>query len=286
MTPLKIVIVRTIKGQKYANFIAKEINLAGYRAGITDIKNLKKYLKSENCSPGTTLIHSRTAHPNLTYRVLKELEDQGYKIVNSAEAIRLTSDKYSSCIFAKENNIPCADTSKTSKEEALSFVKEKIREWEKVVVKPVTSQGQGQYAFMFNKDNISEIEGKIKSVPAKELVVQKYLDYERLSRVIVIGSKALEKAVLYDEPGNGWKCSVCLNPEIKVFKNPPQELLEFAQKIAKEFKAEICFVDIFTTKNGYVLNEINTACSLIIHERISQYNISKDIADYLLSLAK
>ncbi len=286
MTPLKIVIVRTIKGQKYADFIAKEINLAGHRAGVTDIKDLKDYLKKENCSPETTLIHSRTAHPNLTYRIFKELEDEGYKIVNSAEAIRLTSDKYSSCVFAKENNIPCADTSKTLKKEALSFVKEKMKEWDKVVVKPITSQGQGQYAFMFNKDNISEVEEKVKSIPAKELVIQKYLDYERLSRVIVIGFKALEKAVFYDEPGNNWKCSVCLNPEIRVFENPPQELLEFSQEIAKKFKAEICFIDVFTTKKGYVLNEINTACSLIIHERISKYNISKDIANYLLSLAE
>jgi len=282
MNILKFVIVKTIKGQKYADFIAKEINLAGYRCGITDIKNLKKYLVENNCFPKETIIHSRTAHPKYTYKIFKLLEDRGYKIINSAEAIRLTSDKYLSCVYAKKNNINCAQTFKISKKDASSFIKDKIKEWEKVVVKPVTSQGQGQYAFMFDQNNLLEIEQKVKNIPAKELIIQKYVNYQRLNRVIVVGFKALRETVFYDNPGNDWKCSVCLNSKIKIFNNPPQELLEFAQSIAKKFKSEICFVDIFTTEKGYILNEINTACSLVIHERISKYNISKKIVEYLL----
>lgn len=278
----KIVIIRTVKGQKYADFIAKEINLAGYRCGITDIRGLKEYLDKNKCSPQKTIIHTRTAGPNYIYKVLKELENQGYRIINSSEAIRLTSDKYQSCIFAQENSIPCADTFKISKEEASSFIKSKANEWKKIVLKPVTSQGQGQYAFMFDENNLSKIDEKICAIPAKELIVQKYLDYSRLSRVIVIGFKTIKETVFYDEPGSNWKCSVCLNPEIKLFKNPPKELLKFAEDISRKFKAEICFVDIFTTDKKYVLNEINTACSLITHERISRYNISKGIADYLI----
>lgn len=278
----KIIIVKTVKGQRYVDFIAKEINLAGYRCGITDIKNLKEYLNKNKCSSEETIIYSRTAHPNYTYKVLKNLEKQGYKIINSPEVIRLTSDKYQSCIFARENGISCIDTLKISKKEASSFIKSKANKWEKIVLKPVTSQGQGQYAFMFDENNLSKIDEKICAIPAKELIVQKYLDYSRLSRVIVIGFKAIKEAVFYDEPESNWKCSVCLNPEIKLFKGPPKELLEFAEDVSRKFKAEICFVDIFTTDKKYVLNEINTACSLIIHERISRYNISKDIAGYLI----
>jgi len=277
----KVVIVRTIKGQKYADFIAKEINLAGYQAGIIDVKNAGEYLKKNNCSPEKTLIHTRAASPDYTYRVLKSLGKQGYKIINSPEVIKLTSDKYQSCIFARENNIPCAETIKVSKKEASSLIEEKVKKWGKVVVKPVVSQGQGKFAFMFSKDNLEEIE-KIKDIPAEEIVLQKYIDYQRLTRIITIGFKAIKEAVFYDEPGNDWKCSVCLNPRIKLHQNPPQELLELAEDISRKIKSEISFIDIFTTKEGYVLNEINTACSLVIHERISQYNISKKIADYLI----
>lgn len=279
----KVVIIKTFKGQKYANFIAKEINLKGYCCGITDIKNIKNYLRKWHCSPNTTIIHSRTAHPNYIYKILKQIENQGYIVVNSAEAIKLTSDKYNSCIFAEDKDILCAKTIKVSKEKSVAFVNEKIKDWGDIVVKPVTSQGQGKFCFKFNKSNIDQIE-KINDIPAKELVVQRFLDYQRLNRVIVIGETALKNAVFWDKPiEKGWKCSVCLNSGMKVYKNPPKELLGFAEKIARLFKAEISFIDIFTTPKGYFLSEINTACSLVIHERVSRYNISKEIANYLLS---
>ena len=281
ITP-KIIIVKTVKGQRYADFIAKEVNLAGFRCGITDIKNLKEYLDKNKCFPKETIIHSRTAHPYYTYKTFKNLEEQGYRIINSPEAIKLTSDKFNSCIYAKGKNIPCAETIKIYKEEAISFVEEKIKEWGKVIVKPITSQGQGEFCFKFEDSNINEIE-EINKILAKELIIQNFINYSRLNRIIVVGFKALEKAVFWDSPEHGWKCSVCLNPEIKCYKDPDKNLLEFAEDVAKKFKAEISFIDVFSTKGGYVLGEINTACSLIIHERISGYNISKKIADYLLS---
>lgn len=277
----KVVIVRTIKGSKYASFIAKEINLAGYRCGIVGIKELAAYLERSGCSPQKTIIHARTAHPDYTYKVLHQLEGQGYKVINSSEATRLTSDKYTSCLYAKDHDISCAETTKVSKAEAVEFIKEKVDKWPKVVVKPFTSQGQGEFCFMYEASNLDQID-EINSIPAKELIVQKYIHHTRLSRVFVIGYKAIQEAVFWDAPDNNWKCSVCLNPNIKLDKNPDQTLLEFAESIAKKFKAEVSFIDIFSTENGYVLGEINTACSLVIHERLSGYNISKQIANYLL----
>jgi len=279
----KIVIIKTTTGQKYADFIAKEIDLAGYRCGIAGIKDLKKYLDKNRCSPKETIIHSRTAHPNYTYKIFKSLEEEGYRIINSSEAIRLTSDKFNSCIYAIEKDIPCAETIKIDKNKAITFIEEKVKEWGRVVIKPITSQGQGEFCFKFEDFNISQIE-EINKIPAKELIVQKFIDYSRLNRIIVVGFKTLEKAVFWDSPEQNWKCSVCLNPKIKCYKNPDKDLLEFAENVAKKFKAEISFIDVFSTKDGYVLGEINTACSLIIHEKISEYNISKKIADYLLSV--
>ena len=119
------------------------------------------------------------------------------------------------------------------------------------------------------------------------MVVQEHLKYDRLSRIIVVGFKALSDCIFYDEPKKGdWKCSVCLNPHIKHYKKPPFELLRLAEDIAVKFNSDICFIDIFSTKDGPILNEINTACSLIIHEKMSKINISKRIAKYLLSKIK
>lgn len=107
--------------------------------------------------------------------------------------------------------------------------------------------------------------------------------YQRLYRVIVIGFKAFKEVVFYDVPDKDWKASVCLNPDIQVERKPSQELLKFAEKIAQVFRSEVGFIDIFQTKEGFVLNEINSACNLAIHERKSHVNISKKIADYLVS---
>ncbi|TSC92721.1 MAG: hypothetical protein CEN89_507 [Candidatus Berkelbacteria bacterium Licking1014_7] len=284
MKQKNFVIVRTVNGIKYASFIHKEINIKGYRCFTSDIYNLKKLLKNEKLFHRNTIIHTRTAHPGFVYKTLKKLESQGYSIINQPETIRLTSQKYLSCKYMLKNNLPCAETVKIKKELALDFVKKNLDKWGKVIVKPLTSKGQGEHAYCFWKENLNELKN-ILTIPSGEVICQEYIKYYRLSRVIVIGNKALSDCVFYDEPGKGWKCSVCLNPKIKLYKNPPEELLNLAEKTAQIFGSEISFIDIFSTEKGLVLNEINTACSLIIHERISKINISKHIAKYLLSKA-
>lgn len=285
MEEMEFVIIRTIKGSRYASYIDKEINITGKRCGVTEIKNLNEFLKKNKCDPKSTLIHVRTAHPDRVYKVLKNLSKKGYRIINSSEAIRLTSDKLESCFYAEKNKIPCAKTVTISKKMAIPFIRKKIDEWGDVIVKPRTSQGQGEYCFKFNKRNINHLD-RVKKIPSPDFVVQKFLEYERLNRVLVIGYKALDKAVFWDKPGQGWKCSVCLNPNLKTYGKPPQKLLKFAEDIAKKFKAEISFIDIFSTPKGYVLNEINTACNFVIHERKSRINISRKIAEYLLKMQK
>ena len=104
-----------------------------------------------------------------------------------------------------------------------------------------------------------------------------------MNRVLVIGKKSIDKAVFWDAPKENWKCSVCMNPKINCYESPPAELLEFAENIAKKLDSDVSFIDIFSTEKGYVLNEINTACNLEIHERISKYNISKEIVNHLLN---
>jgi len=281
----KIVIVRTSLGHTYADYIAKEINLEGIWCGVTNIGNLKTFLKKHKCSPEDTIIHTRTAHPQRIYSILKNLEKKGYRVINSAETIKLTSEKYTSSIYAKSKNIPCAETLKVSQIGALKIINDKIALWGKIIVKPLTSQGQGQFCYLFDKKNLNSI-NNIKNIKQRYVVVQQFIEYQRLNRVLVIGFKALNKAAVWDSPTSGWKCSVCLNPNIKYYKNPPKELLALAENIAKKFRAEVSFIDIFTTKKGFVLNEINTACNLQFHERITKYNISKKIAKYLLEELK
>ena len=218
--------------------------------------------------------------PKIIYKKFNKLEKLGYRVINNSESLRLTSDKYASCVHAKAQNIPCAETVIVKKQDAEKIIQKKIGLWKDVIVKPQMSQGNGTFCFKFNSGNFSLDE--IKKVPTDNLIVQKYINYQRLNRVLVINKKALKKAVFWDEPDD-WKCSVCLNSKIKLYSYPDKKLLRLAEDISRKFNSEISFIDIFTTDSGYVLSEINSACSLIIHERLSGYNISKDIASYLVA---
>ncbi len=104
-------------------------------------------MAKNKCSPKETIIHTRTAHPDYTYKILKSLEDEGYRVINSSQAVKLTSDKFNSCQYAEENKIPCAETIKIEKKDGILKIKEKIKEWGDVIVKPITSQGQGEFLF-------------------------------------------------------------------------------------------------------------------------------------------
>jgi glutathione synthase/RimK-type ligase-like ATP-grasp enzyme len=274
-----VIILRTVSGIKYACFIAKEINLRGLECQIASLSEIDLLIKDKKLDPRYTLIHSRTASPYTVYDKLKELEKRAFKIINNPETIKLTSEKYISCVHAEKNKIASAKTVKIKKSEAEIMIKDKMKEWGSIIVKPITSKDRGEYCFKLNENNIFDFN----KIPTDEIIIQKFVNYTRLNRIIVIGFKALEEAVTYDEPLDNWKCTVCLNPNIKHYKNPPKELLKLAEEVAIKFNSELAFIDIFTTKDGYVLNEINTACNLIHHERITGVNISKHIADYLIS---
>lgn len=279
-----ILIIRTPKGYRYCSMIADEIRVLGENCYICEIDEAEKILKERKLSPQNTIIHTRTAHPGKVYQVLRRLNESGYKVINNPETVKLTSQKFLSCVHMEKNNLPCAKTLKMKKNQAPDFVRKNLKKWKKIIVKPITSKGQGEYAFCFDEKNLHELEN-ISTILLDEVICQKYVDYTRLNRVIVIGFKALKGAVFYDEPGSGWKCSVCLNPNIKHDKNPPSELLKLAEKSAKIFNGEVFFIDIFTTPKGLVLNEINTACSLILHQKISSVNIAAAIAKRLAELA-
>lgn len=279
----RIVILRTKSGTRYAHFIEKEINLSGFRCHSLTIDKIFKFLKKESCLPEDTLIHSRRALPGRVCRTVKELEKRGYRCINSYYSIYHTGDKFNSSILALKNNIPCPLTLKVDKKTVKREALKKIEEWGKIIIKPINSVEQGAYCFKFDKGNLKQVQQKIRQVPKKEFVIQQFVDYQRLYRVIVIGFKAIREAVFYDVPRNGWKTSVCLNEEIQVERRPPLELLKLSEKIARVFKSEVSFIDIFETRKGFVLNEINSACNLAIHERKSGVNISKKIADYLIS---
>jgi glutathione synthase/RimK-type ligase-like ATP-grasp enzyme len=277
----KVMIVHTINGEAYARFIQKEVNLLGRVCRVSNVLELGQKIRDFGWKSEETVIHFRTAGP-IPNPVAKRFAERGFRVINKPEVLERTSDKFLSCEWADSKRIELPRTVKFEKEKVMDELGEKWQD-KQFVLKPINSKSQGAYCFKTSLSDL-ELEQKIGSVPGRKIIIQEFVDYKRIYRVIVIGGKPIEKAVFMDEPEEGrWRVSVCLNPKARLVENPDPKLLEYGVMIANTFETEVGFIDVFETKNGeYVLSEINTACSLVLHERKSGVNISGAIAAYLV----
>lgn len=284
-----IVIVRSANSERYAQFIAKAVNLQGIRCGVTTIPELEAYLEHEGCRPDTTLIHNRTAIYHRTrakedvFDTLRRVEQAGYEVINSADTVLLSSDKHLSIQQAVKHNIPAPQTVSADKHSLVQQIASMFAKHERLVLKPRFSQGDGRYCYLLASRPDSSMLDALHALPFDQFIIQEYVPYKALYRVIVINGQALAAAVFFDTPSSSWKCSVCMNPAIQHCEAPPPALLTLTETFARIIKAKITFVDWFATDSGWVFNEVNTACNLAIHERISRHDISTDIGNCLAS---
>lgn len=212
----EILIVHAKTGHKYAKVVAEKItNLGAKCCGIVCWENLDAFLKQIKCSPEKTLLHYRTAGPHISAKAHK-LEADGYRIINSQKVLDRTSDKFLSYEWASQHGIHLPLTKKGTSDEIKHFIAE--TSLKQFVLKPINSISMGKYCFR-SFTNDPEIDNKLSQIPDTEIILQEFVDYLRIYRVIVIGNKTLDQAVFYDEPNaNRWKVSVCLNPEMKLKK--------------------------------------------------------------------
>lgn len=245
-------------------------------------KEIEKVIKTNNLSPDNTIIHGRVPGPQVT-KVFKELERRGFKIINNSSTLELVSNKYKTQIFAEKHNIPCVKSFKINKKD-INRIVTLVSKYNTLVLKPIYSQGRGLYVKKVSfRNSKKEIERLVQDIPGREIVVQEYIPYKKLIRTIVVRFKILREATTYDEPKDDWKASVCLNPFIKKYDQKNSELFDLAEKTSRDFNAEIAFIDFFEDINGeIILNEINTACGLIIHEDVTKIAIHTYIGDYLI----
>jgi len=294
-------IVTTGGGSAYAERISKSIKYLDGSSQV-EIVPYNKVRMFDDFSSENTIIHARAAYPSGYGWMLNliTLEDRGYLVINNTDCLRTTSDKLK-CALLLQDKISHPKTWEMEKDSlgGIDFMKiYNESKTEKVIVKPITSMSQGSHVKIFdiNDASMDEIDRIILSVPGRRIVVQEFVPYTALHRVVVINGEALPFTFV-DRPewhtDGDWKVSVCLNKTTMQYnKHGDTELLDIAVKAQEIIGGEINFIDIFETSNGYVMGEINTACNLHIHEMLAQaagesgWNIHRKIAQYLLKRIK
>ena len=275
------IIVRTRNGAGYGREICGQLDALGVQTQLLTAPRLLQFLEDETPPADATFIHYRTTGKKYN-QIAHQCADIGYRVINSPRALDISGNKLLTVQHLKQHGIPVANSVLMDKHSSHRRIREV---WGDTgfVVKPVQGIGQGFYCFRSFADD-PDLFRKIKHVPGDEILFQEYIDYHTIYRIILIDHQPLEHAVFMDRPtSTRWKVSVCLNEEIAHVPNPEEALLDYAQSISRACGLEIGFIDIYGTQDGYLLSEINTACNLSLHERLSGVNISRQIASYLVS---
>jgi glutathione synthase/RimK-type ligase-like ATP-grasp enzyme len=318
------VIIRTDNGGRYARKILRSIkwlneNRFPQHEFCTGNYTISEFLNGdpqlELLNPENTIIHARCANPRTEWTIkLRELEERGYKVVNSVDTIELTSNKLA-CSLALQDRVNHPKSweyykrmSQQEKEALIFEISEELGYPDYIIAKPLTSLEQGANVKKVNLyigERLAfngEITEQFDSVPGNKIVIQEYIPYTALHRVIVIGGKALPYTFVdyaNDPRKTDWKVSCCLNrTTMQLCENPKQEILDLAEQTQKEVGGVINFIDIFEYtesspggvfyRPNWTISEINTACSLNIHERLAKeagrldWNIHSRIARELV----
>jgi len=295
-----IVIVHTGGGVRYANRIFRSVRWIENRRRLHitthlvpphggEIERLLDSLPRED-----TIIHARAAHPDARFMdVLDIAHEEGWKIVNKPSVLRLTSNKGLCATTLLREHLPHPKTWVLNRERLSPEIVNELDidgEADDLIVKPVVSNGQGKFVkkipFQAFYDG-----SWVNLVSGSPVVVQEVVPYSAIYRVICIDGHALPYAFVDKQTFHPaeWKVSVCLNKLQHFVPNPGPVLLALAERVQQLIGGEINFIDIFETGPGhYVISEINTACSLFIHERLAtaaghiDANIHNRIARYLI----
>lgn len=287
---MNIVIVRTGGGIKYGRRIGYKLFEFGHHFIIPRYDEFMSSLRSKpTWTRNNTIIHTRAAYPSRTGWMgdLFQLERDGWIVTNKPETIYLTSNKFKCAEALIRAGLPHPQTRLYRKRDWVDMGD--IFPWgPEVILKPITSNGQGGYVKKINnRSSEEEILQIINSIPGNEIIIQDVVPYRGLYRVIVLRGNPLT-TVWRDHPtAERWKVSVCLNPDMEVEQDAPQELLTLAVQAQTVVGGDINFIDIYQTRyRGYVLSEINTACNLTHHERLSSINLAFKIATELINIGR
>lgn len=313
---MNYIILHTSGGKSYARKIVRSLNwIKDNKSWGKDIErvfsiSINRIDEIHGFIPENTVIYARAAHPDSSWmRELQRLESLGFTVINNTNTLKLTSDKLA-CSLHLQGKVNHPKTWEYNRQMTIRQFDTLINEIETsldlpqfIIAKPLTSLEQGANVKKIDISDVTneQIRNLIDDIPGNKIVVQEYVPYTALHRVIVINGKSLPYTFI-DKPewhSNGdWKVSCCLNrTTMQLNEHPSRRILDLAEQTQVEINGKINFIDIFEHNDdvfgridniSYTISEINTACNLSIHERLARnagridWNIHARIARQLV----
>ncbi len=222
--------------------------------------------------------HSRALH------ALRLFESVGLKCVNSSKVATICGDKILTSIHLQEHNIPQPEVRIAFTEESTLQAIEEMGY--PVVLKPAV----GSWGRLLSKVNdrdaaesILEHKATLGTYHHSIFYIQKYIEKNgRDIRSFVIGDRCI--AAIY-RSSDHWITNTARGG---VAQSCPltDELKKLSVKAAKAVGGEIVAVDLFETKNGLLVNEVNYTMEFRNSITTTGVNIPELIVDYVLQVAQ
>lgn len=222
--------------------------------------------------------HSRALH------ALRLFESAGLKCVNSSKVATICGDKILTSIHLQENKIPQPEVRIAFTEESTLQAIEEMGY--PVVLKPAV----GSWGRLLSKVNdrdaaesILEHKATLGTYHHSIFYIQKYIEKNgRDIRSFVIGDRCI--AAIY-RSSDHWITNTARGG---VAQNCPltDELKTLSVKAAKAVGGGIVAVDLFETKNGLLVNEVNYTMEFRNSITTTGVNIPGLIVDYVLQVAQ
>lgn len=222
--------------------------------------------------------HSRALH------ALRLFESAGLKCVNSSKVATICGDKILTSIHLQEHKIPQPEVRIAFTEESTLQAIEEMGY--PVVLKPAV----GSWGRLLSKVNdrdaaesILEHKATLGTYHHSIFYIQKYIEKNgRDIRSFVIGDRCI--AAIY-RSSDHWITNTARGG---VAQNCPltDELKKLSVKAAKAVGGGIVAVDLFETKNGLLVNEVNYTMEFRNSITTTGVNIPELIVDYVLQVAQ
>ena len=177
--------------------------------------------------------------------------------INSYEAFELTEDKFQTTFTLKINGIPTTEFRLCHRDDE-KFLREFIKEWKRMVYKPVDGWGGIGLTKIENEATLDVLMPFLNQADLRFLYLEKFIDYDNTDfRVDIVDGEFIACYGRKARKGD-WKTNVTSGGSV-FLREADDKLIELAKKAAKVTGLDIAGVDIIydREKEEYVVLEVN-----------------------------
>ena len=177
--------------------------------------------------------------------------------INSYEAFELTEDKFQTTFTLKQNGIPTTNFRLCHRDDE-KFLREFIKEWKKMVYKPVDGWGGIGLTRIENEATLDVLMRFLNQADLRFLYLEKFVNYDNTDfRVDIVDGEFIACYGRKAKKGD-WKTNVTSGGSV-FLREADDKLIELAKKAAKVTGLDIAGVDIIydRDKEEYVVLEVN-----------------------------